>query len=154
MKLALPFVPIEIDITARRRTEPFRCRVRTLLIAIAVVAVALYLFLPLSASDRRLMAIYETLGNTDVKTGVTRAQVIRDLGPPASQDIPTSPNTAPGSTWIANFETALNRQEFRLHLSFDSGSDELIGWGLFKTEYRGLDLWWFRIRRLLARIGL
>jgi hypothetical protein len=154
MKLTLPFIPIEIDVTARRRTEPFRCRVRTLLIAIAVVAILFYLFLPLSAADRRLMAIFETLGNNDPKVGVTKAQVIRDLGPPASQDIPLSPNIAPGYTWLANFETPLERQEFRLNLSFDSRSDEVIAWGLFKMSYTGLDLWWFRIRRLLERIGL
>ena len=154
MKLTLPFVPIEIDITPRRRTQPFRGRIRTLLIAISVVAILIYLFLPLSAADRPLMAIYETLGNNDPKVGVTKAQVIRDLGPPASQDIPPSPNIAPGSTWIAKFETPLERQEFRLNLSFDSRSDQVIAWGLFKTSYTGLDLWRFRIRRLLARIGL
>ena len=154
MKVTLPLIPIEIDITARRRTEPFRCRIRTLLIAIPVVAILIYLFLPLSAADRRLMAIYETLGNNDPKIGVTKAHVIRDLGPPASQDIPPSPNIAPGDTWIANFETPLEWQEFRLNLSFDSRSDEVIAWGLFKWSYTGLDLWWFRIRRLLARIGL
>jgi hypothetical protein len=154
MKTSFPFVPLEMEIVARRRTEPFRFRVRTLLILIAVVAVVFYFSLPLSAADRRLMAIYETLGNTDPKVGVTKAQVLRDLGPPASQDIPTSPNEAPGYTWVADFETALVRQEFRLNLSFDSSSDDLIAWGLFKTEYRGLDRLWLRIRRLLARIGL
>jgi hypothetical protein len=32
MKITVPFIPIELEIAARRRTGPYRIRVRTLLI--------------------------------------------------------------------------------------------------------------------------
>jgi len=62
MRIQIPLMPIEFEITARRRTEPIRFRVRTLMIAVGLVAVVVYLLLPLSEADRRLMARYEQLG--------------------------------------------------------------------------------------------
>jgi hypothetical protein len=122
MRLTQPFVPIEVEIRARRRTEPLRFRVRTLLIAIAVVGVVICLFLPLSAADRRLMATYEWLGNTDPERGVTKAQVIREIGPPASWDIPASPNLAASYTWVASLRNS--RASTRIPVESELRSEE------------------------------
>ena len=56
MRITFPFVPIEFEIKAGRRTEPLRFRVRTLMITVAMAAIVVYLRLPLSAADQRLMA--------------------------------------------------------------------------------------------------
>jgi hypothetical protein len=50
MRISFPVVPIEIEINARRRTEPIRFRVRTLMITVALMAIVVYLLLPLSAA--------------------------------------------------------------------------------------------------------
>jgi hypothetical protein len=84
MKVLFPLVPVEFEITARKRTQPFRFGVRSLLIAVAAIAIVVYLLLPLSAADQRLMSIYEQLGNTEPKGDLTRAQVISRIGPPSS----------------------------------------------------------------------
>lgn len=151
MKISFPLVPIELEITARRRTEPFRFRVRTLMIAVAVVATVVYLFRPLSAADQRLMAIYEQLGNTDPKPYLTKAQVISQIGPPSRSDPPT-PNTCTDYTWV-RFETPMSYQNFELNLAIDPDTDRVAAWGLHKTEYQGIQLILFRIDQLINRIG-
>lgn len=153
MKITFPFVPIEIEITARRRTEPFRFRVRTLLIVVAVVAVIMYLFRPFSAADQRLMALYERIGDhPDPEHPLTSAQVISLIGPPSSMSSPA--NQCGDYTWIAHFDSPLNHQDFELGLSIDPGTDMVVARGLFKTEYQGLELFCYRIQRLLDSIGL
>jgi hypothetical protein len=111
MKIGFPLLPIEFEIKARRRTEPFRFRVRTLMITVAVTAFVAYRLLPLSAADQRLMAIYERLGNTDPKPGLTKAEVIRRIGAPSSCKIPTTPRTRTDYTWVARFKRPLSYQE-------------------------------------------
>jgi hypothetical protein len=153
MKIAFPFLRCELEIVLRRRTEPIRIRIRTLMVATAIVAVIVYLLMPLSAADHRLMAVYEQLGNNDPDKRTTKAQVVSQLGPPASSDI--VPNMAPGYTWVAEFETPLQYQQFTLNLSFssDDGDGEVIAWGLFKTDCQWIELMWFRIMRLISKIG-
>jgi hypothetical protein len=123
------------------------------MIATALAAVIVYLCLPLSATDRRLMAIYEQLADDRPEKGTTKAQIISQLGPPASSDI--VPNMAPGYSWVAEFEAPLEYHHFTLNLSFSSNDDdgEVIAWGLFKTEYQGFELMWFKIARLMGQLG-
>ncbi len=154
MKIHLPIIPIVFEITARRRTEPFRFRMRPFMAAVGLVALIVYLFLPLSAADQRLMAAYEQLGNTDPKPDLTRAQVIGKIGSPATCVIPTTPNTCTDFTWVARFETPLSYQELQLNLAIDPKTDLVAAWGLQKNEYRGLDLILFRIGQALAYIGV
>jgi len=155
MTIRIPLLPIEFEFIARRRTEPFRFRVRTLLIATAVTAVITYLLLPLSAADCRLMAIYEHLGNFDfANESMTLKQVIEQIGPPSTTDIPSIPNEAPGDTWVASFDTPLQYQQFVLGLSFDSPSGELIACGLERTDYQGLALLWFRLESVFNKVRL
>jgi hypothetical protein len=154
MKINLPLVPIEFEITARRRTEPFRFRVRTLMIVVMITAVVVYLHLPLSPADRRLMAIYDQLGNPDPKINLTRAQVLDQIGPPSRCNIPTTPNTCTDYIWVAHFERPMSYQEFELNLAIDPTTDQVAAWGLRKKEYEGLDLILFRIEQLIDRIGL
>ena len=151
MKLTFPLVPIEIEITARRRTEPFRFRVRTLLIIVAVVAVIMYLLRPFSAHDQRLMALYEKIGNhPDPENALTRAEVIRLIGPPTSVAFPA--NQSAECSWVAHFDSPMNHQQFELNLSYDPSDDMVVAQGLYKTEYQGLDLLLYRLDRLLTRI--
>jgi hypothetical protein len=117
-----------------------------MLIFVVVTAVAMYLLLPLSAADRRMMATYERLGKNDPKVGVTRAQVIRQLGPPSSQTIPAIPGHAVLYTWVAEFESSLEYHKFTLNLQFGR-NDDVIGWGLSRSEYRGLQALLIRILR-------
>ena len=153
MKIPIPLIRYEVEITARRRTEPFRVRMKTMMIAVLIAAVVIYALKPLSAADRRLMAIYEQLGSNDPAKSMTKAQIISQLGPPASAD-PPSPNTAPGYSWVADFETPLHYQHFELNLSFDADNpdSQVTAWGLNKTECQGLELQWFRIMRLISRV--
>jgi len=152
MKIRIPVVPIELEITARRRTEPFRFRVRTLLFAVAVMAIIIYLSLPYSPADRRLMAMYERLGNNEPKPGLTKDQVISQIGQPSSMSRP-APNTCIDHIWIAHFDRPMSHQEFELNLAIDPDTDLVAAWGSQKTEYQGLELIWFRMRRLLERIN-
>jgi hypothetical protein len=152
MKIAIPFLPIEIEITARRRTRPFRIRVRTLLIMVAIVAFTVYLLLPFSAADRDLMARYERIGDNQPKDGLTKAQVISQIGAPSAASIPT-PNMCADYTWVAHFDRPLSHQVFELGLSIDPDTDLVAAWGLDKKEYQGLDLIRFRIGRCLEKIG-
>ncbi len=154
MRISFPLVPIEFEINARRRTEPFRFRVRTLMITVAVTALTVYRLLPLSAADQRLMAIYEQLGNTDPKPGLTKAEVIRRIGPPSSCNIPTTPRTCTDYTWVARLKRPLSYQEFELNLAIDPDTDLVAAWGLNKKQYEGIDLILFRIGQLMRRIGL
>jgi len=154
MRITIPLVPIEFEIIARRRTEPIRFRVRTLMIAVALVAIVVYLLLPLSAADRRLMAIYEELGGTKQNFDMTREQVISQIGPPLRVNIPTTPNTCHDYTWVAHFDRPMSYQEFKLNLAIDPDSDLVAGWGLYKTEYQGFELILMRITQLMSRIGL
>ena len=100
MKIRIPLVPIEFEITVRRRTEPIRFRVRTLMIVVALVALAVYLLLPLSAADQRLMAMYEQLGDNQPKAYLTKADVISQIGPPTRIDIPTTPKHCHDYIWV------------------------------------------------------
>jgi hypothetical protein len=154
VQINFPFIPIELEIKARRRTKPLRFRVRTLMITVAVIATIVYLLLPLSAADQRLMAIYEQFGNNDPKTDLTKAKVISQIGPPSRCYIPTTPKTCTDYTWVAHFERPMSYQEFELNLAIDPDSDLVAGWGLTKREYEGLDLILFRIGQLMSRIGL
>ena len=154
MKISFPLVPIEFEISVRRRTEPFRFQVRTLMITVAVVAAVVYLLLPLSAADQRLMVIYEQLGNTDPKIDLTRAKVIKQIGPPSRCNTPTTPNRCTDYTWVACFETPMSYQEFTLNLAIDPDTDLVAAWGLSKKEYTGIELILFRTEQLLRRIGL
>jgi hypothetical protein len=124
------------------------------MIVTAIAAVIVYLNLPLSLADRRLMATYELLGNNEPEKTMTKSQIISELGPPSSSEI--VPKMAPGYSWVARFETPLQYQEFNLNLSFESEDDDaqVIAWGLFKTESHGLELLWFRIARLLNKLGI
>jgi hypothetical protein len=153
MRIRIPLVPIEFEITARRRTGPIRFRVRTLMIAVALLAVVVYLLLPLSAADQQLMDVYEKLGDNQPKPGLTKEQVISQIGPPSRTDIPTTPNTCHGYIWVAHFDRPTSYQEFELHLQIDPKTDLVAAWGLHKTEYQGLELILFRIGQLLNRIG-
>jgi hypothetical protein len=154
MKIMIPLLPIEFEITVRRRTEPIRFRVRTLMIAVGLVAFVVYLLLPLSEADRQLMARYEQLGpfTIDYSKDLTRAEINSMIGPPTRVDV--RPNTCPDYIWVARFETALSFQEFELGLSIDSNTDTVTASGLNKTEYQGLQLICFRIEQLMRRIGL
>jgi hypothetical protein len=136
MKINFPLVPIEFEIEARRRTEPFRFRVRTLMIAVAMAAIVAYLLLPLSAADQRLMAIYEQLGNNDPKIDLTRAKVISQIGPPSRCNVPTTPNTCTDYIWVAHFDRPMNYQEFELNLAIDPTTDLVAGWGLSKKNMK------------------
>ncbi len=103
MKIRIPLVPIEFEITARKRTEPIRFRVRTLMIVVAVVALVVYLLLPLTAADQRLMAMYEQLGGQQIhlaKPDLTKERVIGMIGPPSAIDMPTTPKTCINHTWV------------------------------------------------------
>lgn len=151
MKIRIPLVPIELEITVRRRTELFRFRVRTLMITVAVVAVIVYLLLPYSPADRRFMAMYERLGNNEPKPDLTKDQVISQIGQPSSMGRP-APNTCIDYIWVAQFDRPMSHQEFELNLAIDPGTDLVAAWELKKTEYQGLELIWFRMRRLLERI--
>jgi hypothetical protein len=154
MRINVPLVPIEFEITARRRTTPFRFGVRTLMIAVAVIATVVYSLLPLSAADQRLMAIYEQLGNNDPKINLTRAKVISQIGPPSGCDIPTNPNTCTRYTWVAHFDRPMSHKDFELNLQIDPYTDLVAAWGLNKVQYEGLELILFRIAQLMNRIGL
>jgi hypothetical protein len=152
MTIRIPFVPIEFEITARRRTGPFRVRVRTLLIAVAVVAVLVYLLLPFSAADRELMARYEQLGNDQPKIDLMKDQVISQIGPPSAVGTPL-PNHCLDYTWVAHFDRPLEHRQFTLNLAIDPDNDQVAAWGLSKRECQGLELIWYRIGRLLENIG-
>ena len=154
MRITFPFVPIELEIKVRRRTEPVRYRVRTLMITTAVIALFVYLLLPLSAADQRLMAVYERLGNTDPKIDLTRAKVISQIGPPARCNTPTTPNTCTDYVWVANFDRPMSHQEFELNLAIDPTTDLVAAWGLTKKEVEGIDLILYRIGQLMSRLGL
>jgi len=157
MRIKIPLVPIEFEITARRRTEPIRFRVRTLMIAVALVALVVYLLLPLSAADQRLMDLYEQLGGQQIheaKPYLTKEEVISMIGPPSSVDTPTTPKTCIDHIWVAQFDRPMSYQEFKLNLAIDPDTDLVAGWGLRKTEYQGLELILFRITQLMGRIGL
>jgi hypothetical protein len=149
MTIRIPFVPIEFEITARRRTGPFRVRVRTLLLTVALLAVVLYLLLPFSPTDRRLMATYEQLADNEPKVGLTREQVISRIGPPSSIG-PQSPKQCVDYTWVAHFDRPMSHREFALNLAIDPDTDLVAAWGLFKREYQGIDLIWFRLGQLLG----
>jgi hypothetical protein len=153
MKLTLPLVPIELEISVRRRTAPFRIRVRSLMLIVAIVATIIYVNLPLSAADQRLMATYEQLADTNSKPNLTMADVVRQIGPPARCDSPPAPNSCTGYVWVARFECPASYQEYELGLSIDPHTDLVAGWGLNKTEYQGFELILFRIGRLMARLG-
>ena len=154
MRISFPLLPIELEIKARRRTEPFRFRLRTLMITVAVTAFVAYLLLPLSVADQRLMAIYEQLGNTDPEPGLTKAEVIRRIGPPSSCDIRTTSRTCINYTWVARFKRPMSYQEFELNLAIDPDTDLVAAWGLTKKQYEGTDLILFRIGQSMRRIGL
>jgi hypothetical protein len=154
VRIPIPLLAVEFDFIARRRTEPFRFRLRTLLIATAVIAAIIYLLLPLSEADRRRMAIYEHLGSNEPDKNMNKQQIIEQLGPPSSVDPPSKPNVAAGCGWVATFETPLKYQKYELNLSFDDSDDMVIAWGLQKTEYQGLELLWFRLTSILAKIRL
>ena len=119
-----------------------------------MVAAVVYLLLPLSAADQRLIAIYEQLGNTDPKIDLTRAKVIRQIGPASRCNIPTTPNTCTDYTWVAYFKTPMSYQEFTLNLAIDPNTDLVAAWGLSKKEYAGIELILFGIEQLMRRIGL
>ncbi len=149
MTIRIPFVPIEFEISARRRTAPFRVRVRTLMITVAVVAVIVYLSLPFSAADQQLMTRYEQLGNGPSKDGLTKDQVISQIGRPSSAGIP-GPKHCFEYNWEAQFDRPLSHVEYRLGVSIDPDTGDVLAWGpLDKTEYQGLDLVWYRLGRLL-----
>ena len=154
MRIPIPFVRYEVEIIARRRTEPIRMRVRTLMMVTAITAVMVYLNLPLSSADCKLMATYELLGSKEPEKNMTKAQIISELGPPYASEI--VPKMAPGYSWVARFETPLQYREFNLNLSFESEDDDarVIAWGLFKTESHGFELLWFRIARVLSKLGI
>jgi hypothetical protein len=157
MKIRIPLVPIEFEITARKRIEPIRFRVRTLMIAVALVALVAYLCMPMSAADQRLMALYEQLGDQQIhltKPDLTKERVIRMIGPPSSIGTPTTPKTCIDHTWVAHFDRPMSYQEFKLNLAIDPDTDLVTAWGLDKTEYQGLELILFRITQLMGRIGL
>ena len=139
MRIIFPLVPSELEISARKRTQPFRFGVRSLMITVAVVAIVVYLLLPLSAADRRLMANYERLGNTDPKPDLTKAKVIRQIGPPSRCNIPTTPKTCTDYVWVARFDRPLSYQEFELNLAIDPDTDLVAAWGLTKKEYEGFN---------------
>jgi hypothetical protein len=157
MKIRIPLVPIEFEMTARRRTEPIRFRVRTLMIVVALVALVVYLMLPLSAADQRLMDLYEQLGDQQIHLAtpdLTKERVISMIGPPSRIGIPTTPKTCIDHTWVAHFDRPMSYQEFELNLAIDPDTDLVAAWGLHKTEYQGLELILFRIEQLMRRIGL
>jgi hypothetical protein len=157
MLIRFPLLPIEFEFIARRRTGPFRFRVRTLLIATSLAAVITYLFLPLSAADRRLMAIYEYLGSPNFSDErITKKWIIAQIGPPSSAEVPSMPNEAPGYTWVATFEKPLRYQRFELGLSFSGDSDEdfVTAQGLQKEDYQGLELIWFRVMNIVNKLNL
>ena len=56
MRIIFPLVPIEFEITARTRTQPFRFGVRSLMIAVAAIGIVVYLLLPLSTADQQLIS--------------------------------------------------------------------------------------------------
>ena len=115
---------------------------RWMMIAVAVTAVVICLLLPLllpiSAADRRRMAAYEWLGSNRTTRGLTKAQVIRLIGPPSSQYIPESPDDARLYTWVAEFESSFEYRKYQLNLQIDR-NDEVVGKGLFWTKSQGLE---------------
>jgi hypothetical protein len=121
-----------------------------MMVAVAVAAVVAYILLPLSAADRRRMATYEWLGNNEPKDGLTSAEVIRRIGPPSAQDIPTNPHHAALYTWEAEFESCLEYHHFTLNLQVGK-DDRVIGWGLYKSECQGLQALLAHVLRLFAR---
>ncbi len=154
MTIRIPFVPIEFEISARRRTAPFRVRVRTLMITVAVVAVIVYLSLPFSAADQQLMTRYEQLGNGPSKDGLTKDQVISQIGRPSSAGIP-GPKHCFEYNWEAQFDRPLSHVEYRLGVSIDPDTGDVLAWGpLDKTEYQGLDLVWYRLGGCLRWVRL
>jgi hypothetical protein len=153
MRIIFPLVPIEFEITARKRTQPFRFGVRSLMIAVAAIAIVVYLLLPLSAADQRLMSIYEQLGNSEPKANLTSAQVISQIGPPSGIGTRT-PKTCTPYTWVVHFDRPASHKEFELNLQIDPDTDLVAAWGLNKKEYEGLDLISFRLAQLLGRVGL
>ena len=152
MRIAIPIVPIELEITARRRVTPYRIRVRTLLIIVAAVAVIVYLCLPFSTADRELMARYELLGNNQPKPDLTKSEVINRIGPPSTTRIP-GPNMCVEYTWVAHFDRPLSHQVFELGLQLDPRDEQVAAWKLDKTEYQGLTLILYRVGRLLQRMS-
>ena len=99
------------------------------------------------------MVLYEKIGDhPDPENPLTSAQVISLIGPPSSMSSPA--NQCGDYTWIAHFDSPLNHQDFELGLSIDPGTDMVVARGLFKTEYQGLELFCYRIQRLLDSIGL
>jgi hypothetical protein len=122
------------------------------LVVVAAVAVMVYFCLPFSTADRVLMARYEWLANNDPKPDLTKDQVIRQIGPPASVGTPV-PNTCVDYTWMAQFDRPLSHQTFELGLSIDPDSDLVAAWMLNKREYQGIELVWYRLGRLLEGIG-
>jgi hypothetical protein len=135
------------------RLPRVRFTVRRLMFAVCATAAITYLLLPLPATDRRMMATYEFLGNNDPKPDLTRAHVIRQIGPPSGQNTPANSRFADEYTWLERFESPLRCHEYRLELSVDRDSDLVVAWGLFKTEYYGLEAILHRVWRLIARIG-
>ena len=97
MRIIFPLVPTEFEITAQKKTQPFRFGVRSLMIAVAAIAIVVDLLLPLSAADQRRMSIYEQLGNTEPKGNSTSAHVITQIGcnPIRKADLPNLISTSP-----------------------------------------------------------
>ena len=153
MRIIFPLVAIEFEIKARKRTQPFRFGVRSLMIAVIPIAIVVYLLLPLSAADQRLMSIYEQLGNNEPKANLSSTQVISQIGPPSGIGTRTPKQCTP-YTWVAQFDRPASHKEFELNLQIDPDTDLVAAWGLNEKEYEGLDLIWFRLARLLGRVGL
>jgi hypothetical protein len=152
MKITIPFVPIELEITARRRTGAFRIPVKTALIIVAVIAAITHLCLPFSATDRELMARYERLANNEPKPDLTKDEVTRQIGTPSAVGTPVR-NSCVDYKWVAHFDRPLNHQVFELSLAIDPHSDLVAGWMLNKTEFQGIELAWYRLERLIEWIG-
>lgn len=129
-----------------------RFTVWRMMIAIAVTAIVIYVLLPLSAADRRMMATYEWLANTEPKVGLTKAEVIRRIGPPSSQNIPANPNEAVLYTWTAEFGSSLEYHEFTLNLQVGK-NDQVLAWGLVKHECQGLEALLIRVLRFSSSPG-
>jgi hypothetical protein len=152
MRIIFPLVPIEFEISARKRTQPFRFGLRSLMIAVVAIAIVVYLLLPLSEADQRLMSLYEQLGNNEPKAYLTSAKVIGQIGLPSSIGTPT-PKQCTEYTWVAHFDRPASHREFELNLAIDPDTDLVAAWGLNKKVYEGLDLIWFRLAQLLGRVG-
>jgi hypothetical protein len=152
MRIAIPFIPIELELTARRRRDAYRVRLRTLLMIVAGATLMVYFCLPFSTADCVLMARYEWLANNEPKPDLTKDEVIRQIGPPASVGTPV-PNTCVDYTWMAQFDRPFSHQTFELGLSIDPYTSLVAAWRLNKREYQGIELLWYRLGHLLEAIG-